>query len=156
MRGIVTPTMSLSEICALPIREMAENDAVLFLWVTSPLALKVADVISAWGFEYKAQFVWDKVKHNMGHYNSVRHELLYICTRGSCQPDVLTLIDSVQEIERTEHSRKPEKFYDIIDTIYPHGSRIELFQRASRKGWPGWGAEANQKAAAAIGAKEAA
>ena len=70
------PTMELADICALPIREMAEDDAVLFLWVTSPILEEAFEVIHAWGFTYKASFVWDKVKHNMGHYNSVRHEFL--------------------------------------------------------------------------------
>ncbi len=100
--------MSIDDICSLNVREAAEDDAVLFLWVTSPILEDAFKVINAWGFEYKASFVWDKVKHNMGHYNSVRHELLLVCTRGSCQPDVMRLFDSVVSIERTEHSAKPE------------------------------------------------
>ena len=85
--------------------------------------------------------IWDKVKHNMGHYNSVRHEFLLVCTRGSCQPDERKLFDSVQTIERTEHSKKPEEFRQIIDTIYPYGSRIELFARRPSEGWEAWGNE---------------
>jgi N6-adenosine-specific RNA methylase IME4 len=96
-------------------------------------------VIRAWGFTYKAAFIWDKIKHNMGHYNSVRHELLLICTRGSCQPDVQTLFDSVQSIERTRHSAKPAEFRTIIDTIYPHGPRLELFARTTAEGWDAHG-----------------
>ena len=69
----------------------------LFLWVTAPLSEKAFQVVSAWGFEFKAEFIWDKVKHNMGRYNSVRHEKLYVCTRGSCPLDVIKLFDSVQE-----------------------------------------------------------
>jgi N6-adenosine-specific RNA methylase IME4 len=75
----------------------------------------------------------------------VRHEKLYICTRGSCQPDVPKLFDSVQEIERTnKHSEKPQEFRQIIDTLYPSGPRIELFQRgdAVPAHWHVWGAEA--------------
>lgn len=133
------PVMSLEEICALPIESMAEDDAVLFLWVTSPILEESFEVVHAWGFQYKATFIWDKVKHNMGHYNSVRHEILLVCTRGSCQPDVRKLFDSVVTEERTEHSRKPEVFYDIIETTYPHGARVELFARRSRKGWQVYG-----------------
>jgi N6-adenosine-specific RNA methylase IME4/ParB-like chromosome segregation protein Spo0J len=137
------PTMPLADICALPVREMAEPDAVLFLWTTSPILEESFSVVRAWGFAYKSSFVWDKVSHNLGHYNSVRHELLLVATRGSCQPDVRKLFDSVVSEERTEHSRKPETFRTIIDTIYPHGTRIELFARHHAAGWDVWGLEAH-------------
>ena len=93
-------------------------------------------IIEAWGFEYKTFFVWDKVKHNVGYYNSVRAELLLICTRGSCTPDTGKLIDSVQTIERSnKHSEKPEEFYNIIEAMYDHGRKLELFSRKARPGW---------------------
>ena len=133
--------MELAEICDLPISDLADDNAVLFMWTTSPILEESFSVVRSWGFRYKSSFVWDKVRHNMGHYNSVRHELLLICTRGSCQPDVPKLFDSVQSIERTEHSRKPEEFRTIIDTIYPHGRRIELFARSAAPGWDVWGNE---------------
>lgn len=133
------PSMSITELCALPIGELACDDAVLFLWVTSPLLEECFAVIKAWGFQYKASFVWDKVKHNMGHYNSVRHEFLLICTRGSCLPDAKELIDSVQSVERSTHSAKPEQFRRIIERLYPHGKRIELFAREDHDGWKTWG-----------------
>lgn len=133
------PVMPLSDICALPVREWAEDDAVLFIWVTSPILEESFQVIRAWGFKYKASFVWDKVHHNMGHYNSVRHEFLLVCVRGSCQPDVRKLFDSVQSIERTEHSKKPDEFYGIIETIYTHGERLEIFSRRPREGWKAYG-----------------
>ena len=141
------PVMSLDEICALPVRNIAEDDAVLFLWSTSPILAEAFRVIEAWGFTYKASFVWDKVRHNMGHYNSVRHEFLLVCVRGSCPPDNRTLFDSVVSIERAEHSRKPEIFHDIIETLYRYGSRIELFARRPRPGWTAWGQEAQADAA---------
>lgn len=136
------PTMSIAELCALPVLDWSEENAVLFLWVTSPLLFECAPVIKAWGFHYKASFVWDKVKHNLGHYNSVRHEFLLVCTRGSCTPDVVKLFDSVQSVERTEkHSEKPKEFREIIETLYPHGKRIELFSRTKAKGWDTYGTE---------------
>lgn len=136
------PTMSIAELCVLPVKELAEDNAVLFLWVTSPLLEECFPVIKAWGFKYKTSFVWDKVKHNFGHYNSVRHELLLVCTRGSCTPDVSKLFDSVQSIERSnEHSEKPEEFRNIIDTLYTHGKRLELFARRATDGWDVWGNE---------------
>lgn len=133
------PAMSIGELCGLPIAALCEKNAVLFLWVTSPLLFECAPVIKAWGFEYKSSFVWDKIKHNMGHYNSVRHEFLLVCTRGSCLPDIPELIDSVQSIERTKHSEKPEEFRAIIDKLYPHGKRIELFARMEARDWERWG-----------------
>lgn len=136
------PAMTMTELAALPIQEKTEDNAVLFLWVTSPMLFECLPVFKAWGFQYKSAFIWDKVRHNMGHYNSVRHELLLVCTRGSCTPDVNKLFDSVQAIERTEHSRKPEEFRNIIDTIYPYGRRVELFARGDVPStWEKWGAE---------------
>ena len=133
------PTMTLAELCDLPVKDIADDNAVLFMWTTSPLLEDSFEVINAWGFKYKASFIWDKVKHNMGHYNSVRHELLLICTRGSCTPDSSKLYDSVVSEERAEHSKKPETFRKIIDDLYPRGSRVELFARSPADGWEVWG-----------------
>jgi N6-adenosine-specific RNA methylase IME4 len=135
------PTLSIDDLCALPVKQLADDNAVLFLWVTSPMLEDAFRVVHAWGFEYKTSFVWDKVKHNMGYYNSVRHEFLLVCTRGSCTPDNIKLFDSVQTIERGEHSEKPERFREIIDTIYTNGARIELFARHPADGWEVWGNE---------------
>jgi N6-adenosine-specific RNA methylase IME4 len=142
------PTMTLSEICAIPIIDHVEDNAVLFIWATSPLLEQCFEVIRSWGFKYKASFVWDKVKHNLGHYNSVRHEFLLVCTRGSCLPDNdlpegEKLHDSVIEIERTaKHSQKPAYFRELIDRLYCRGNRIELFCREPAPGWASWGNEA--------------
>jgi len=115
----------------MPAQEWAEDDAVLFLWATSPMLENAFQVIRAWGFKYKTSFVWDKVKHNFGHYNSIRHEFLLVCTRGSCTPDAGKLFDSVQTIERSDrHSEKPEEFRKIIETLYTRGAKLELFARA--------------------------
>lgn len=138
------PTMSIDELCDMgkDIRETVEDDAVLFMWVTSPLLEECFPVIKAWGFRYKTSFVWDKVRHNFGHYNSVRHELLLVCTRGSCTPDERKLFDSVVECERTDnHSEKPEVFREMIDTLYTHGNKLELFARRDVPGWDLWGNE---------------
>ena len=140
--GTHYPSMKTSAICDLPVGDMAADNAVLFLWATSPLLFEAKAVIDAWGFTYKASIVWDKVLHNVGHYVSVRHEFLLICTRGSCLPDSDKLHDSVVSIERTAHSAKPEQFRDIIDEMYTpvKGDRLELFARAATpKHWASWG-----------------
>ena len=127
--------MDTEDICNMPIKDIAEENSVLFLWSTSPHLPEALAVAAAWGFKYKTTFIWDKVKHNMGHYNSVRHEILLVCTRGACTPDVKKLFDSVVSIERTEHSKKPDYFKEIIETLYTHGNKIELFARAAADGW---------------------
>lgn len=140
--------MTIDEICKMPIKGITEDNAVLFLWVTAPMIEDSFEVIKSWGFKHKTSFIWDKVKHNLGHYNSVRHELLLICTRGSCLPDEPKRFDSVVSIERSSrHSEKPEEFRQIIDTIYTHGKRIELFSRKSKeiKDWDLWGNETDSQ-----------
>ncbi len=131
------PTMPLNDICALPVP--ADKNSVLFLWTTSPMLEDAFKVINSWGFKYKSSFIWDKISHAMGHYNSVRHEFLLVCTRGNCTPDVKRLFDSVIPIERTEHSKKPKEFREMIDTLYPIGERLEMFAREASEGWDIWG-----------------
>ena len=134
------PLMSIEEICELKVKEIAADNAVLFLWVTAPILEDSFKIVNCWGFKYKAQFVWDKIKHNMGHYNSVRHELLQICIRGSYPIQEKKLFDSVQTIERSgKHSQKPEEFRKIIETLYLEGKKIELFARSESNGWDTYG-----------------
>lgn len=137
------PSLKLSELKALDIPSMTADDCVLWLWATCPLLEDALELSRAWGFKYKAQFVWDKVRHNMGHYNSVRHELLLVCTKGSATPENAKLFDSVQSIEKTDkHSEKPEEFREIIETLYPSAKKVELFRRGKApKGWKVWGNE---------------
>lgn len=136
------PSMSIQELCNLPIGNIVADNAILFLWVTSPILEESFDVINAWGFEYKASFIWDKEKHNYGHYNSVRHELLLVCTKGSYLPENNKLFDSVITIERSDkHSEKPEEFRKIIEKMYPNSKKIQLFARKNYDGWENWGDE---------------
>lgn len=135
------PTMAVDELCGLSVRDMAASDSVLFLWATAPCLPEAMQVIKAWGFTYKAQFVWDKLKGFNGHYNDVRHELLLIATRGSCVPAVDSLDPSIVQEKRTKHSKKPDRFYELIERLYPLGeaTHVELFCRRSRSGWTSWG-----------------
>jgi N6-adenosine-specific RNA methylase IME4 len=135
-------TMSIEDLCKLPVGEIVEDNAVLFLWVTSPKLFEAPAVIKAWGFEYKTSFVWDKVKHVMGHYNSVRHEFLLVCVRGSFPKQNDKLHDSVISIERPDnHSEKPEYFRKLIEEMYPKSKKVELFARTVPDGWDVWGNE---------------
>jgi N6-adenosine-specific RNA methylase IME4 len=134
------PTMTLDDICTLPIQ--ATDDAILFLWVPMPLIEKGMKVMKAWGFEYKTGMVWVKDKIGMGYYARLRHELLYIGIRGKWStPDPKDRPDSVIEAPRTEHSVKPS-LHDLIEKMYPYRKYIELFARqGDRKNWTYWGNE---------------
>jgi N6-adenosine-specific RNA methylase IME4 len=140
------PPMDTETICGLSVPSIALRDSVLFLWATSPLLPDAMRVIDSWGFTYKASFVWDKQRGFNGHYNDVRHELLLVAVRGKCQPQSETLPPSVITEKKTRHSAKPATFRSIIDGLYPHGPRIELFAREAPQGWDVWGNEAISRA----------
>lgn len=137
------PTMTLDEICALPVSEVAADDAILYLWVTAPKLIECFEVIKAWGFEYRTNMVWDKMKIGMGYYARNQHELLLICKRGDMPPPAPgQQPPSVIRVERGEHSVKPAEFYEIIERNYPGIGKIELFCRSPREGWDAWGNQA--------------
>ncbi|GAG31779.1 unnamed protein product, partial [marine sediment metagenome] len=128
------PTDCIAALCTngRTIRDIAAKDSVLFLWSTVPLLPDALRVIAAWGFKYKTYFVWDKVLQYVGSYSGVRHESLILATRGSCTPNEGSFSDSVVQIKRTVHSKKPEEFYELIESLYPDGPYIELFARNTR------------------------
>lgn len=135
------PTMATDDICNLPIKDMSDDNAVLFMWVTNPLLEDAIRVVTAWGFEYKTNIVWIKDKAGQGFYVKGQHELLFIATKGSFTPDSSLYIRSVIETKREEHSRKPAIFYETIEKMYPDTKKVELFARKKREGWESWGNE---------------
>lgn len=135
-------TMTMEELKNMPVAALSEDNAVLFLWGTAPLLSEALELIEAWGFKYKTNIVWDKVKGSLGNYTSVKHEHLFIATKGSGVPDNTIRVDSVQVIERTSrHSEKPEEFRNIIETLYTYGNKLELFARKKVEGWEVYGNE---------------
>ena len=143
-RGIENqyPTLSVEDICALDVPALCEPDCVLFLWATSPKLPQAMAVMEAWGFTYKTCMVWVKDKIGMGYYARQRHELLLIGTKGKPPvPFPEDRPDSVIEAPRGRHSEKPPRCYEIIEAMYPNGSRIELFARTARDTWSAWGNE---------------
>jgi len=141
------PTMSLDEICAMPVTDLATDDAILYLWATAPKLAECMKVIEAWGFEYRTNMVWDKMKIGMGYHARNQHELLLIAKRGQIPPPKAgEQPASVIRIPRGKHSAKPVEFYEIIEKAYPELLKIELFCRSPREGWAVWG---NQSGAAA-------
>lgn len=134
------PTMSLDEICMLNAWSISAPDSVLFLWATSPLLAQAMDVMKAWGFEYTTCAVWDKEVLGMGYYFRQQHEILLFGKKGDIEPPAPdTRVSSVIRSKRSEHSRKPEMVYEIIERMYPNHKRIELFARQKRDGWEAWG-----------------
>lgn len=140
------PTMTLQEICALPVADLATDDAMLYLWATAPKLAECMDVIKAWGFEYRTNIVWDKEVIGMGYHARNQHEILLIAKRGNIPPPQAgKQPSSVHRERRAEHSSKPDFYYEMIEGAYPQLPKIELFCRSPRIGWSVWG---NQSSAA--------
>jgi N6-adenosine-specific RNA methylase IME4/ParB-like chromosome segregation protein Spo0J len=137
------PTMGLDEICALPIAQLASENALLFLWVPPPILEQAFRVITAWGFDYCSGFVWVKPSIGMGYYVRQQHEHLLFARRGEFPaPEPVQRPSSIIEAPRREHSRKPDEAYELIERMYPELPKIELFARQARPGWDVWGNEA--------------
>ena len=142
------PTSSTSDICARAVASIAAEDCVLFLWSTAPMQCEAHAVLAAWGFAYRAQFVWSKPRAGTGYWNRNRHEVLLVGVRGKPPaPAMGTQYDSVLDGPLASHSAKPEIFAEMIETYYPNLPKIELNRRGpARKGWDAWGNEAEDAA----------
>lgn len=139
------PTMALGEIKKLEVP--AAEDAVLFLWVTSPKLLEAVDLLEAWDFEYRTSMVWVKDRMGMGYYARQQHELLLVAKRGALPvPDPEDRPPSVIQAARGLHSAKPDLVYELIERMYPLREKCEMFQRRPRPGWYGWGNQAGEAA----------
>jgi N6-adenosine-specific RNA methylase IME4 len=135
--------MELEEICAIDVP--AADDAVLYLWATSPKLAEALQVIDAWGFTYRTNAVWDKGVIGMGYYFRQQHELLLVAARGELPvPEPSARPSSVIRAPRGKHSAKPVEVYDLLEAMYPeftNADRVELFARESRAGWAAWSNE---------------
>lgn len=138
------PTMTLDEIFALPVGDLAAADCVYFLWVTNPFLQEGMALLNHRGFEYKSNYAWGKDKIGPGYWNREKHELLLIGTRGNVPcPAPGTQWDSLQIVPRGDHSAKPDRFADMIEAYFPSLPKIELNRRGlPRPGWDAWGNEA--------------
>lgn len=144
-------TMSIDQICALPVAGLAAADAHLYLWIPDEFLIEGAGarVARAWGFEPGRVIVWwAKRGYGLGTFPRPQHEALLVCTRGS-QPFLVRNEGSVQEWKQPyeggarKHSAKPEGAYDLIESASP-GPYVELFARRGRLGWEHWGNQALQ------------
>ena len=134
------PTMSVDEICNMDIP--IDDNAVLYLWATSPKLLEALKVMKAWGFEYKTHAMWDKEKIGMGYWFRGQHELLMVGVKGKFSPPESSLrISSVIRENRSAHSKKPNKIRDYISQWFPDKNKLELFARSRTDGWDVFGNE---------------
>ncbi|HEV7284038.1 MAG TPA: MT-A70 family methyltransferase [Kaistia sp.] len=137
------PTTPTNDIVLRPVGDIAAPDSVLFLWATAPMIKAALRVLEHWGFEYKAQFIWEKDKLGTGYWNRNMHELLLVGTRGNVPaPAMGEQWPSVIKAPVGEHSEKPEIFAELIEAYYPNLPKIELNARRGRPGWDVWGLEA--------------
>jgi N6-adenosine-specific RNA methylase IME4 len=141
-------TMTLEDIKALPVSRVAAAQSHLYLWVPNALILEGLEVMKRWGFKYKTNIVWHKVRKDggpdgrgVGFYFRNVTELILFGTRGSLR----TAAPGRRQVNflatrKREHSRKPDEIYPIIEAC-SYGPFLELFARHSRPGWAAWGNE---------------
>jgi N6-adenosine-specific RNA methylase IME4 len=136
------PTMPLEDIKAMPVREIADENAILWLWTTNAHLPVAFDVLVAWGFEYKTLLTWVKDRMGTGEWLRGQTEHCLLAARG--KPVFLHGSHTTAlSAARREHSRKPEEFYSLIEETCP-GAKVELFSRQQRTGWRVFGNEVNR------------
>ena len=138
------PTATLREMSAWPVGDLAEDDALLFLWSSSPHLDQAIALGKAWGFSWATvAFVWNKVRVNPGYYTMSQCELCLLFRRGRIPlPRGSRSVRQYVESRRGAHSAKPEEVRRRIEEMFPEQSRLELFARGRFPGWDAWGLEA--------------
>jgi len=144
-------TMNLDDILGLPVRALADDPAHLYLWVPNALLPEGLRVMEAWGFQYKSNVVWHKIRKDggpdgrgVGFYFRNVTELVLFGIRGK---NARTLAPGRRQVnflatQKREHSRKPDEIFDIIESCSP-GPFLELFARGTRPKWSVWGNQAD-------------
>ncbi|QHI96113.1 S-adenosylmethionine-binding protein [Aristophania vespae] len=145
------PTMTLEEICSLPVKDHLNETAHCYLWVPNALLPEGLQVLKAWGFEYKSNIIWHKIRKDggsdgrgVGFYFRNVTEILLFGTKG---PKARTLQRGRTQVNlfstrKREHSRKPDEQYEIIEGC-SWGPYLELFGRGKRDNWTVWGNQAD-------------
>ena len=144
-------TMDLDAICRLPVADVCDTTAHLYMWVPNALLPDGLRVLKEWGFTYKANIVWHKLRtdggsdgRGVGFYFRNVTELLLFGTRGknarTLQPG-RTQVNYIGTRKR-EHSRKPDEQYDLVESCSP-GPYLEMFARGTRSKWTVWGNQAD-------------
>lgn len=145
-------TMTLDDIKQLPVSEAAEETAHLYMWVPNALLPEGLAVLQAWGFNYKSNIIWQKIRKDggpdgrgVGFYFRNVTEILLFGVRGknarTLQPGRTQV--NIMCTRKREHSRKPDEQFDLIESCSP-GPFLELFARGVRPGWKVWGNQADE------------
>ena len=145
-------SLPFDEIGCLPVGELSSEESHLYLWVPNALLREGLEVMERWGFKYKTNLVWHKVRKDggpdgrgVGFYFRNVTELVLFGVRGSLrtyQPGRRQV--NIMRTRKREHSRKPDELYQIIENCSP-GPYLELFARHGREGWVQWGDELDAK-----------
>jgi N6-adenosine-specific RNA methylase IME4 len=144
-------TMSLDDIMELPVAQIVQDKAHLYLWVPNALILEGLEVMRRWGFNYKTNIVWFKTRKDggpdgrgVGFYFRNVTELILFGTRGTNNRTLKPgrTQTNIIATRKREHSRKPDEQYDLIEGCSP-GPFLEMFARHQRHGWCSWGNEAD-------------
>ena len=145
------PTMTLEDICGLPVEDIAAEMAHLYLWAPNALLPEALRVMEAWGFRYKTNLIWHKIRKDggsdgrgVGFYFRNVTEVILFGVRGKNARTLAPGRSQVNMIEtrKREHSRKPDEQYKLIEACSP-GPYLELFGRGERKRWATWGNQAD-------------
>lgn len=144
-------TMTFNDIQSIPVNSIADEKAHLYLWVPNALLPEGLEVMRAWGFEYKTNIVWEKVRKDgepdgrgVGFYFRNVTELLLFGIKGKAYRTLQPARSQVNLLRtmKREHSRKPDEIYPLIESC-SEGPYLELFARGVRDGWTLWGNQAN-------------
>ena len=132
--------LTVDELCALPVRELAAPDAHLHLWTTNAFLFDCPRIFDAWGFEFRSSFVWVKPQMGIGNYWRNSHEFLLTAIRGNAKRFSDRTLKSWLDCDRSRHSEKPFIVRDYIRRASP-GPYLEMFARTPAEGWTVWGNE---------------
>jgi len=132
-------TMSFSQLLDLPVGDLADTDAHIYMWITNRSLPKGFALLEKWGFRYITAITWVKPHFGMGNYFRGQTEHVLFGVKGS-QPLKRKDVGTVFEAPRGKggHSSKPESFYDLVESC-SHGPYLEMFSRSDRKDWVRWG-----------------
>lgn len=131
-------TMALAGILALPVGDIAEPDAHLWVWGINRSLPHAFDAVTAWGFTVMSMVTWCKPGPGMGYYLRGNTEHVIFATRGKPRKPDRGAMSTWYHWPRGAHSAKPDQFYELAELVSP-GPRADLFARKHRPGWTGWG-----------------
>jgi N6-adenosine-specific RNA methylase IME4 len=140
-------TMALTDICAMPVADLADADAHLWLWGVNALMPEAYEVMRSWGFRPLTLITWCKPQPGVGHYLRNNTEHCILASRGKPMVPEHKPLSTWYVWPRGAHSAKPDAFGDLVETVSP-GPYVELFCRRPRMGWDSWGKGYETEAAA--------